>query len=246
MRWSTIVLRRALLRGRGVNAPRGKSALVLALIGSSLALAGCQQPEGQSGPTEARPPGSPPGAPGDAGDGDWIRLSGTVVSALPGLFTLDYGPGNIAVEMDDRSPLYREGSMIRSGDHAIVTGRIDDDLYLEKKIEAASVFVKEANALFHADPADEENPLSSPPGPGAGETYVDLVGRVSEVDGRQFTLDTGRRSIIVDTAGLQPDAPGAERRQTVREGDRVYVWGDLELSRADRTRIAAKGITTIR
>jgi uncharacterized protein YdeI (BOF family) len=91
-----------------------------------------------------------------ATDGNWINLSGTVLSTAPSTFALDYGPGNITVEMDDWD-WYQEGKALVPGDQVVVTGKVDDDLYQSKRIEASSVYAKNLNTYFYASGADEEN-----------------------------------------------------------------------------------------
>lgn len=195
---------------------------------------------------KAEPLGPLPGKPGEVGHGGWIRLRGTVVSALPKSFVLDYGPGNITVEMDDWKRYYPDGAMLRSGDHVVVAGRIDDDLYLRKRIEAASVFVEELNTQFFASPADEENAPAPSPRDVPQASYVDMVGEVADVEGRSFTLRTGGQAIPVDTSAMSDDPFDEEGRYRAEEGGRVYVWGDLELGTRETTKLNARGMISVR
>ena len=91
-----------------------------------------------------------------AWNGSWITLSGRVVGTGPDRFQLDYGSGRITVEMDDWD-WFHEGRELLAGDDVTVTGRIDKDLYEQKKIEASSVYVKNLGAIFQANPQDEED-----------------------------------------------------------------------------------------
>ena len=59
--------------------------------------------------------------------------------------------------MDDRSGLYKEGSILRRGDEVVVAGRIDRNLYAKPQIEARRVYVPRLDLSIHASPADEEN-----------------------------------------------------------------------------------------
>ncbi|HEU4877742.1 MAG TPA: hypothetical protein VFT07_07865, partial [Sphingomicrobium sp.] len=73
-------------------------------IASLMLLASC-------GDREDSPPANDPAttAPDAAAlaarsDGQWLTLTGTIVSAAPNSFVLDYGAGNVVVEMDDWDP----------------------------------------------------------------------------------------------------------------------------------------------
>ncbi|MDZ7782331.1 MAG: hypothetical protein U5K56_05075 [Halioglobus sp.] len=71
---------------------------------------------------------------------------------------LDYGQGNITVEMDD-SDRDADGYKLIEGDRITVSGVVDDDFYESTKIEAASVYVEELGTHFYASSIDEEDTI---------------------------------------------------------------------------------------
>lgn len=176
-----------------------------------------------------------------ASDRSWINLNGTVVTTTPNSFVLDYGNDTVTVEMDDWD-WFREGQALAPGDSVLVRGRVDNDLWQAKRIEADSVFVKNLNTHFFASSADEEDFGTSivyvPPNPTPGTS--DSTGFVTAVEGQELTIGTGTAAIRVDTSSL-----AANKKPAIKTGDRVYVWGDLDLDPQERTEIMAKGVVLL-
>jgi uncharacterized protein YdeI (BOF family) len=84
-------------------------------------------------------------------DDTWISISGTVDTVRPDSFTLDYGKGVITVEMDD-GDRDADAYKLLKGDKATVNGKIDDDLFETRSIEAGSVYVESLDTYFYASP----------------------------------------------------------------------------------------------
>ena len=103
-----------------------------------LLLAGCSDRKEPAPANDAASPAPDSAALGAASDGQSLSLTGTVVSAAPSSFVLDYGAGNVVVEMDDFDP-FPEGQGLKAGDRVTVSGLADQDLFLNKRIEARSV-----------------------------------------------------------------------------------------------------------
>lgn len=180
-----------------------------------------------------------------AWDGNWITLSGRVVGTGADRFQLDYGSGRVTVEMDDWD-WFREGRALIAGDEVTVTGRIDDDLYEQKKIEASSVYVKTLGSVFYANPQDEEDLAGTniyvPGSPG----WVVATGTVSGIEGREFSIGASTGDLRVDTAKLSDNPLDAEGRSRIKAGDRVQVWGRLNMDPKERAEIMAEGIAALK
>jgi uncharacterized protein YdeI (BOF family) len=174
-------------------------------------------------------------------DNSFISINGTVQSAKADSFVLDYGDGIITVEMDDWD-WYREGYKLLNGDNVTVYGRIDDDLFEVAKIEASSVYVKGLNSFFFANDADEED-----------FAYVNFVapmtaainGEVQEINGREFTVDTGTGALSVDTSSMPYNPLDKEGYQRVEKGDRVSVVGALNPGFFSEREIEADAVMTL-
>lgn len=188
--------------------------------------------------------------PYEKADDSYISLSGTVASSTASSFVLDYGEGLVTVEMDDWD-WYGDAYGILPEDEVTVYGYVDDDFYETTSIEASSVWVEDLNTYFYASGADEE---------GVGEVknypYISTVwydydytatGIVTSVSKpiREFTIDTGTRKISVDTWQLGYNPLDDEGFLKIEKGDRVTVYGDLDLSVFDEREISAEALVKL-
>ncbi len=159
---------------------------------------------------------------------EWISLTGTVQSVSADRFTLKYGDGQIDIEMDGYG--WKDQGYLRNGDRVTVTGRVDNDLYEKKKIEASSVFVPRRNEYFSANPADEEDGYYASSvgqtalvGAAEDDEWVAFTGTVTSIDGDEIAVNTGYRTIDVDLGDASgPEAP------VIDIGDRVSVSGEMD------------------
>ncbi|SFN41430.1 DUF5666 domain-containing protein [Dokdonella immobilis] len=157
----------------------------------------------------------------------WITLSGTVESVSPDRFMLDYGDGMITVEMD--SPGGREGGYkLVKGDKVSVSGAIDDDLFERTTIEASSVYVESLGTNFYANAVDDEDPMLVSISTPLAVSKTVVAGKVTSVDGREFTVDAGPTKITVDTSGMAYNPMDDKGFQKIEKGQRVSVAGTLD------------------
>jgi uncharacterized protein YdeI (BOF family) len=162
-------------------------------------------------------------------DDSWISLSGTVTSAEADSFTLDYGDGTITVEMDDWDS-YGDAWPLVSGDDVTVYGEVDEHLYTDDTIEAASVYVDDLNSFFYASAADEEElgAWALDPYDEVGDiTYVGTVESVNDMTDT-FTIDTGAKELTVETDALMYDPLDDEGFQQIEVSDVVSVDGVVD------------------
>jgi uncharacterized protein YdeI (BOF family) len=162
-------------------------------------------------------------------DDSWISVSGTVDTVTEDAFALDYGEGVMTVEMDD-GDRDADGYKLISGDKVTVSGRIDDDLFEARTIEASSVYVENIGTTFYASAVDEED-LSDVIV--AVETPVvisatTVQGKVTEVGSEEFTVDTGLRKVRVEVDEMSYNPLDDEGYQKIEKGDRVSVTGQID------------------
>lgn len=219
-----------------IQIARSKGTASLAVLASSLALltAAC------SDEAPIVPPENETTEIALAGDGDWIRLDGEVVSSTPGSpasFVLDYGADNITVEADDWD-WAADGIALVPGDVVSVTGRVDEGLFSTETIEAGAIYVRNLNTVFYANPADEEEfGLAAAPMRPVTDG-ADYTGWVTGKSENSFTLGAGPTKITVNTDNLD----SSYKSSGVDTGDRVYVWGDLTLSPGGDSQLTAEGL----
>jgi hypothetical protein len=178
-------------------------------------------------------------------DDTWISISGTVKAVSPDAFSLNYGDGAVLVEMDD-GDRDADAYKLMEGDKVTVNGMIDDDFYEATTIEAASVYVEKLDTYFYASPADEEDAdltiwYTVPVVP--GETVVQ--GTVTQVNDEDFVVNTGLRSVTVDTGELGYDPLDDEGYQKIEPGDLVRVTGEMEDNFFERKKLEADSIVTL-
>lgn len=183
---------------------------------------------------------------GTATAGEWLSLTGEVVSVSGDRFTLDYGANDIIVEMDDFD-VYDENLLI-AGDQVTVTGAVDTDFVDSKTLEASSVYVDSLNEFFYASSADEEDGYYSFAANDYwdGGEWVSMTGEVMSIDGKQFTLDAGIGEYIVDTDRLGYNPLDDEGAEQIDIGERVVVSGEFDgFDLFSDEEIEAEAVTTL-
>lgn len=190
----------------------------------------------------------------DKVDGEFVTLSGEVLSVSPHSFQLDTGDNIILVEMDDYD-WDSDGYKLVKDDNVVVTGRVDHDFLERRKVEAGSVYVKGLDTFFYANSDDEEGDfyyyypnipsvyMDVPKIPEGAS--VELQGIVSKVDGREFVLNTGLRKVTVDTSDLIYNPMDNTGYTQIDKYDRVRVSGRMEDSFFDGKEVSAKSLSEL-
>ncbi|MGB3209944.1 MAG: hypothetical protein WBB19_04475 [Desulforhopalus sp.] len=174
----------------------------------------------------------------------WISLSGTVVEAGPDSFELDYGKGVLTVEMDGWG-WYNRASTILEDDKVTVNGRIDDDFYELTSIEASSVYVEGMNTFFYANDLDEEDMFWDVVTSDDVYGGVQLRGVVTEINGREFVVDSGLRKIKVDTGEMTYNPLDDKGYQKIDKGDFVLVTGGFDVDVYEPAEIMANSVVSL-
>lgn len=176
-------------------------------------------------------------------DDSWISVDGTIESVRPGSFTLDYGEGNIIVEMDD-GDRDADAYKLLEGDKVNVVGKVDDDFFEATTIEAMSVYVQKLGTTFYASAVDEEDVVMTVTAPvDVSDTIV--RGRVSSVSADQFTVNMEGTELTVSTDALGYDPLDDIGYQRIEQGDRVSVSGDMEEAFFGGTELEADAIVEL-
>lgn len=175
-------------------------------------------------------------------DETWIGLNGTVESVKPDSFVLNYGSGNIIVEMDDWD-WYAEGSALKKGDKVTVYGDVDDDLFEVTSIEANSVYVEGLNSFFFASANDEESAWRTATFVPSAQTTIQ--GTVQGVKNREVTLDTGEGALTINTLTMSYNPLDKDGFQQIEKGDRISVTGTMDPAFFGNREFNAKSIVTL-
>lgn len=185
--------------------------------------------------------------PYHAPNATWLSLEGTVTEVGSDTFTMDYGPARVAVEMDD-SVFDSAAYQLDSGERVRVTGVVDDDLFETTTIEAASVFVEDANTWFYSpSSADEEDSFVTNTMP-VEVSDVLVQGTVNSVDPNddEFVVEAGVQDIRVETEELAYNPLDQAGFQQVDVGDRVSVAGEVDVDFFEgQTELVANSVVTL-
>ena len=177
-------------------------------------------------------------------DDSWISINGEVTSVTADAFELDYGDGQITVEMDD-GDRDADGYKLMMGDEVRVSGMIDDDFYDLTTIEASSVYVKNIDTYFYASAMDEEDIGYSIISPSVKDTVVQGTITSVDVNGEQFTLDSGLQELTVEVDELTYNPLDDEGFQQLDVGDRVSVQGSIDHDLFEGRVFEANYVTTL-
>ena len=177
-------------------------------------------------------------------DNSWISINGEVTSVTADAFELDYGDGQITVEMDD-GDRDADGYKLMMGDEVRVSGMIDDDFYDLTTREASSVYVKNIDTYFYASAMDEEDIGYSIISPSVTDTVVQGTITSVDVNGEQFTLDSGLQELTVEVDELTYNPLDDEGFQQLDVGDRVSVQGSIDHDFFEGRVFEANYVTTL-
>ncbi len=183
-------------------------------------------------------------------NGEFVTLSGKVSDVKPHSFTLTTNGNKVLVEMDDYSSWIADGFKLVNGDQVAVSGRVDKDFLEKKKVEAGSVYVKNIDTYFFASSDDEEDFTYVPTsysliGTLPEGAQIDLQGKITNVQGREFTVDTGIRKIVVDTQSMTYNPVDNKGFTKLNVGDRVRVSGKVEENLFEAKEVAANYVTEL-
>lgn len=186
----------------------------------------------------------------DKVDGEYVTVSGKVTETNPHSFVMKTKNNKVLVEVDDYTSWTADGFKVIVGDQVVVNGKVDKDFLEKKSIEAGSVYVKNIDTYFFSNSADEETstyitPAYSYIGTLPEGAVVDLQGTVTNVDNREFTVDTGFRKVRVDTDEMAYNPLDNIGFSKIKVGDRVRISGDVEDNLFESKKVDAKYVNKL-
>ncbi|MBK5929801.1 hypothetical protein CCR82_04440 [Halochromatium salexigens] len=181
-----------------------------------------------------------------APDDSWISVSGTVESVTHDAFVLDYGEGVMTVEMDD-GDRDADGYRLVRGDNVTVNGRIDDDLFEARTLEASSVYVENIDTYFYASAFDDEaiNDVIVTVQTPVVISATTVQGTVTEVGSEEFVVDTGLSKVRVEVDELAYNPLDDEGYQKIEVGNRVSVTGQIDDDLFEGRELVADSVITL-
>lgn len=179
-------------------------------------------------------------------DNAYIVLSGSVGDIRSDEFDLNYGSDKITVELDRFGWDDDAASYLIKGESVTVRGYIDDNFLEGREIEAYSVSLNDSFVYYYltdVDPVfvtyyDKRDTLDE-------GTFVTATGIVSKSSGDEFTITNKNGSSRVDVSELGYNPFDDEGLQKIEDGDKVFVFGDINNDFYDTKEIMADGVVEL-
>ncbi len=153
--------------------------------------------------------------------GSWIRIEGNVKMVGEKSFILAYEGGTVAVAMGSEE---LRAHAFQQDQHLTVYGRVDGDFFERKVLKARVVVVKSEEPSRHQVIGEGDAIRMINASHGSGTV---VHGRVTGINGRQFTLDQADGRITVDTSTLSYDPMTSRDHLRVEVGNLVTAHGPI-------------------
>tara|TARA_R110001583_G_scaffold102714_1_gene249338 strand:+ start:293 stop:1303 length:1011 start_codon:yes stop_codon:yes gene_type:complete len=198
------------------------TALSVLTMGATPALAAGQQKDNPQVPDETQQSMQQNSA--TLNESESVHLSGSVKEITGDQFTMNYGDGEIAVDMSDYD-WFDEG-FVQKGDQVRVNGEVSEGFFTDKQVVATSIFLPERGA-YYTNGEDRTGFVNSN-GLATGEEWVTLTGEVTEVREDEIALSTGHTTITVDSSEVPENSADGQAHQKIQTGDRISVAGEMD------------------
>jgi hypothetical protein len=193
-------------------------------------------------------------------------LEGQIESIMDDEFVLNYGgQQNITVELDNFGFDGDETQYLTVGENVTVKGFVDDDLFEGREIEATQVELSDQYITYFYMPMDGQgetmdrqnnnsdrmasnnNSMSSGTQAYDDGAYIRVTGTVQSINDDEMMVQTDNRNMTVDISELDYDVTGDDNAQAlnVEQGDRVYVYGEMNDEFFDSRELVADGVVEL-
>lgn len=165
----------------------------------------------------------------ESGD-TWITLTGEVSAVDSKFSTLDYGDGNIFVELRD-TDLDSNAYAKMKGEEVMVTARLDDGMFSSERLVAQSVIVDGMDTVYLAESVNQASAdlyLSTASNIEFDDEEMVLVGTVKSIGKEALQIDVGDTTVTVELDELEDAPVDADGYLTLMKGERVRITGELE------------------
>lgn len=166
-------------------------------------------------------------------DGAPVVLTGNITEIRSDEFDLNYGSGMITVELDGWKWTGNETAYLEVGDSVTVSGKLDDDLFEGREVEADNLYLSDKRVYYYTDDSYPSyymtyNSYDTTPETMDDGSYLTMRGQVSNVNGDEFTLTSATgMSMIVDVDDLDNN-PLDNTGTQIKNGDIVSVYGEID------------------
>ncbi|MEX1032130.1 MAG: hypothetical protein WDZ30_02095 [Cellvibrionaceae bacterium] len=182
----------------------------------------------------------------DVEPGASVILSGDVAAVEEDKFTLDYGQGDVTVELDDWDWSGDLQNRLSEGQQVTVSGTVDENWFEQRTIEADNIYLSTEYTYYYI--VDENPAYSSQQSQRETQqdgTFISTRGEVKEVSEDQITVESQGNTIQVDLSELDYDPLDEQGMQQIKQGDRIYVFGDIDENFFETKTISAESLITL-
>lgn len=198
------------------------TALSAIAMGTAPAMAAGQQKENPQLPETTQQ--STQKNPAILNEAESVHLSGTVKEITDNQFTMNYGNGEITVDMTDYT--WFDQGFIKAGDKVRVNGEVSEGFFTDKMVVATSIFLPERGAYYTN--GEDRTGFVNNSGLATGDEWVTFTGEVTEIREDEIALNIGNTSITVDTSDVPENSADGQAYQKIKTGDRVSVAGEMD------------------
>jgi uncharacterized protein YdeI (BOF family) len=184
-------------------------------------------------------------------DGSNITLVGTVTQLTDDEFILNSNGNMVEVEVDDWSLTDNLDltEHLKDGQEVIVYGTVDNDLFSDDEIEAASIFIPEQNNyIYYVETAplysqnfgnttqaanNQQNQMDN-------NAMISAQGEIKSVDGNEAVIATSAGEMTVDMSAVSN-----RRGMDLQKGDQIFVMGNVDENLFSNKEIAAERLVKL-
>jgi len=172
-------------------------------------------------------------------DGTLVKVTGEIKDISDDEFTLEYGLDKTSVvELDRFGWTGEETQYLNVGESVTVSGLVDDDFLEGKEIEAYNLRLNDQFVYYYTSDKypvySYEQPEELPDG-----TYLSITGKIVNINAPEMTIENKNGKTIIDVANLDESPLDNKGDTKLKVGDRVYVYGDVDVEAWDEKEIVA-------
>lgn len=178
-----------------------------------------------------------------------ITITGSVIDTDMDGFDIKYGVDQQMSVQTDEWNWSDKSEMIQLGEKVTVYGDLDENLFDQKQVEAGGIYVHDRNTYYFSDTKHAssytQNLINSALDEVPDDAYVSVKGEITEINGEEFILSMGPKTITIDTDDMAYNPLDKEGVQRLNVGDIVLVSGEMDNGFFESLEIEANHIVTL-
>jgi uncharacterized protein YdeI (BOF family) len=178
-----------------------------------------------------------------------IIVSGTVSNLSDDEFVLNVDGNAINVDFGEWDLLADPNlrNYMQNGQNVVVSGEVDKDWFSDDEIEAENIYFSQNYSYYYIDDSQPayNTSFSNNNNAMTDGSYVSTRGEITEISGREMTINSDGTSMKVDTAEMDYNPMAQELGMGLEVGDRVFVTGQIDDAFFDSKELSAESLIVI-